>query len=142
MEKTNRISFFLFGIIFFAVYALTLKIAYMAIEQIISINSVNKALVCYGLIGLLLLILAIFYAIYSLGKESLTLTNMIVLVIFFGVLLLVEFWIQKSENLMINDFNLSRELRFKLLGIKSYLSSGFKILFFVIISLKILKKNE
>ena len=49
---------------------------------------------------------------------------------------MINFWIQKSNNLMINDFDISKELRFKLLGIKTYIGIGFKVLFFTMILLK------
>lgn len=142
MNKATNAAFFLTGILLFAIYVILLKITPMYIEQVIQINSVSLAIITYGIIGLILFSASLFITFHYLKRESLEITNFIILIILFGILLFLEYSVVKSENLMINDFDIPKELRFKLLGIRAYIANGFKVLFFIVITLRFLKYNK
>lgn len=141
MERTKNISLFLLGILIFAIYTSLLKVSHFISEQFLSIDSINSAIIIYILVGIIVLILSIYCALYFLKKERLKILDIIILIVLLVMVLLIQHFIQKSDSLMINNFNLDRELRFKILSVRSYINIGLKIVFFLFLFFKTLKNK-
>lgn len=139
MEKSSKISLFLFASLYYFVFALLLKISFLIVEKVFLIDSISISILTHSISGIVVLFIGVIFALRYINKPSIRMIDIVIFIGFFIILLIIEKWLFESENRIIFTSDISRDLQLKLYNINLIMNIIFKMFFFVILFLKYLK---